>query len=185
MSIFDNHTSQESIEDFTKELKWQERLRTLVGFETSDGKRHLGYYDPIVNPCGDYREPNSVVERYIDEYGNEYCNVKLEFPVEAADFYYWDAEKDDYQLLVAPQKDNSDNSLKITSQAYQEWLIKDIKGTEITFFRMIREWLVLNAKCPSPVFMDKDYVIHCDSEIEINPDAIQHIPDYIKIANTK
>lgn len=104
MSIFDNHTSQESIEDFAKELKWQERLRTLVGFETSDGKKHLGYFSPVVNPCGDYRDSDSYIEQYVDEYGTEYRDVTKVIPIEVVDIYYWYSESGEYKLLPSPQK---------------------------------------------------------------------------------
>ena len=79
---------------------------------------------------------------------------------------------------------NGENILKILSKAYQEWLIKDIKGTEMDNLRNIREWLILNTRCSKPVYIDKEYIIHSEGEIVINADAAQHIPEYIKITST-
>ena len=43
--------------------------------------------------------------------------------------------------------------------------------------QMIREWLLLLAKCPSRVYIEKDFSIRSDEPILI--DAKQNIPEYI------
>ena len=64
----------------------------LIGFVTKDGNKHLGYYTPIVNPCADYWEPDSIVEMYTDEHGNEFKDVEEEVPVNTFPLYSWDNE---------------------------------------------------------------------------------------------
>ena len=61
--------------------------KKLIGFTTSDGKKHLGFYTPVPNLCGDCWEENSVVEIYTDEFGNEYKDVVEEVPVSTFPLY--------------------------------------------------------------------------------------------------
>ena len=53
----------------------------LIGIITENGDKHLGYYTPLVNPCADYWEPDSIIRMYTDEFGHDYKDVIEEFPV--------------------------------------------------------------------------------------------------------
>lgn len=179
MSIFDNHTSSEAIECHTKDLQMQERLTKLVGFVDDKEKKHLGYYSPIVNPCGDYNDPNSYIEAYKDEYRKEYRNVKGVFPIDVVDFYYWDLKKNDRQILPALVETTLEER---TASLFAKDLITNDTAARMAYLQMIREWILLNSKCSAPVFIDKEYDIHSDGDIAINPDVTE-IPDYIKFAS--
>ena len=156
----------------------------LIGFITSDGSKHLGYYTPIVNPCGDWQpdSPNQSesVEMYTDEYGNEYQDVKATFDVCAVSFYYWDFEQDRYEILPAPTK----NTLaERTAHLFSADLVTNDKEVIRAYLWTIREWLLLNAEITMPVYIDKELAIHSEGKISIHADAADMIPQYIKIEN--
>ncbi len=153
----------------------------LIGFVTKDGNKHLGYYTPIVNPCADYWEPNSIVEMYTDEHGNVYKDVVEEVPVSIFPLYSWNKESDDYQLLPTPHPTTLAERM---AHLFSEDLITEDKSIRMAYLWMIREWLYLNANCLQPVFIDKDFTIYSDGEIVINPDVAHSIPNYISIINS-
>ena len=152
----------------------------LIGFITEDGNKHLGYYTPIVNPCADYWEPDSIVKMYADEGGNEFKDVIEEIPISTFPIYYWDKESGDYQLLPAPAPSTLSEGM---ASLFSKDLITEDKSIRRAYLRMIREWLFINTKCSQPVYIDKNYVIRSEGEIVINADALSQIPDYIIIQN--
>ncbi len=52
--------------------------------------------------------------------------------------------------------------------------MEDSRPSEMGLRQMIREWLLLLAKCPSRVYIEKDFSIRSDEPILI--DAKQNIP---------
>lgn len=155
--------------------------KRLIGFVTKNGNKHLGYYTPIVNPCADYWEPDSIVEMYTDEHGNEYKDVVEEVPVSIFPLYSWDIESGGYQLLPAP---HPTTLVERMAHLFSEDLITEDRSIRRAYLWMIREWLYLNAKCSQSLFIDKDYNIHSDGEIVLNSDVAQSIPNYISIINS-
>ena len=160
----------------------------LIGFTTSDGRKHLGYRLSAEN-IGEPWEfgPSVYGYYYFDEDPNQINpinDVKEVFPVEEVDFFYWDSKTNKYQILPPPQKEKKEDSLKLFSAEYQERLITETNSPEMALFRMIREWLLLNATCSKPVYIHKDYSIHSDGMITIKDDSAKQIPDYIQIDNS-
>lgn len=152
----------------------------LIGFITKKGNKHLGYYTPIVNPCADHWEPNCIVKMYTDESGNEFKDVKEDFPICEIPLYVWDEQSDSYQLLSAPTPSTLAERM---SSLFSEDLVTEDKSLRKARLWMIREWLYINTKCSQPVYIDKDNVIRSEGEIVINADALSQIPDYIIIQN--
>lgn len=158
--------------------------KNLIGFTTSDGRKHLGYRLNI-GECWEFG-PSVYGYYYFDEDPNQrnpISDVKEVFPVEEVDFFYWDSESAKFQILPAPQKENNFDALSLFSAAYREWLIKDTKSVEMALYRMIREWLLLNANCTKPVYIHKDYSIHSEGSIVLSANAAKQIPEYIHINN--
>lgn len=151
----------------------------LIGFTTSNGEKHLGYYTTIVNPCGDINDSDCIVVLYTDEYGNEYRDVIEEYDVEPITCYYWDKEKGEKQLLPAPKPTTL---AERTAHLFSEDLITEDKSVRTAYLQMIRKWLILNTKGTKEIFIDKDFVIHSEERIEVNSNVINSIPDYIRIA---
>ena len=115
MSVFD------SIEYQIKEL--DENIRGdkgLTGFTTKDGKKHVGWYDPIYNPSGDIGEPDAVIEQYIDIYGHTYRDVVGTFDVKPFYCFFWESSNGEYCLLKYPVNDIStdNNSLRLFDESY-------------------------------------------------------------------
>ena len=159
--------------------------QNLIGFISSDGRKHLGYRLSAAN-LGETWEfgPGVYGYYYFDEdlnHINPISDVVEVFPVSDVDFFYWDSETNKFQILPAPQKESNYNALNITSAAYREMLITETRSAKMCLFRMIREWLLLNATCSKPVYIHKDYSIHSEGTIVINDDSLRHIPDYIHI----
>ena len=154
-----------------------------VGFTTSDGKKHLGYRISAAN-IGEPWEygPSYYGFYYFDETDDKYAPPVSDIidvsPVSAVDFYYWDTEQNDYQPLHLSGKDGTEGSL--FSSEYREKLSADSKPAEMERLRTIRRWILLNATCSMPVYIDKDLVIHSEGHIILNDD-IKEIPEYIRI----
>ncbi len=159
------------------------KSQLLIGFVTNDGKKHLGFYSPIVNPCGDYNNPDDYQERYTDVYGTKYSKVKGKCEICEVDCFYWDEFKNEYIPMPAylpPQEmTNEERTSKSVSGLFRKDLITSSPLLQMA--SMIREWLFLNAHCSAPVYIDKGGKIHSEGEIVINNDALQSIPDYIDI----
>lgn len=157
-----------------------------IGFTTSDGGKHLGYRLSAAK-IGEPWEfgPSVYGFYYFDEEQDRLAppinDIKDVFPVTVVDFYYWDAELNDYQRLSPSEEPSQESSLAIFSSEYREKLITDSKPAKMALFRTIRRWIILNAKCSKPVYINKDYTIHSEGEIVINADALSQIPDYIHI----
>ncbi len=161
--------------------------QNLIGFTTSDGRKHLGYRLSTAN-IGEPWEfgPSINGYFYFDEdpnLSNPVNDVKEVFPVESVNFYFWDSETNMFQIVPAPQKEKKDDALRLFSAEYREWLIYETKSVEMALYRMIREWLLLNSNCTKPVYIHKDYSIHSEGLISIKGDSAKHIPDYIHINN--
>ena len=151
----------------------------LIGFITNDGQKHLGYYTPVTNPCADYNEPDSTVEMYTDEYGNVHKQVSGSFPVNNVDFYYWDTQKNNYNLLEPPQKITLPEK---TMGLFAKDIITSETPIVISKYRMIREWLLLNAECTEPIYLDRNFLIHTNGKVDIINEK-SPIPDFIQFAN--
>ena len=134
----------------------------LIGFVTKNGNKHLGYYTPLVNPCADYWEPDSIVEMYTDEHGNVYKDVVKEVPVSIFPLYSRDNESEDYQLLPTPHPTTLAERM---AHLFSEDLITEDKSVRMAYLWMIREWLYLNANCSQSVYIDKDFTIHSKGRI--------------------
>jgi len=177
MSVFD------PVEKDLNKVEAYAKSHLLVGFFTEDGKKHLGFYSPIVNPCGDYNNPDVFQERYTDVYGNEYAKVKGECEICEVDCFYWDELKNEYIPMPAylPPKEmtDEDRTSKSVSGLFSKDLITSSPLLQVA--SMIREWLYLNAHCNAPVYIDISGNIHSEGEIVINNDALQSVPDYISI----
>lgn len=153
----------------------------LIGFITENGDKHLGYYTPIVNPCADYWESDSIIRMYTDEFGNEYKDVIEEFPVCEIPLYSWDEQSNSYQLLPPPAPSTLSERM---AHLFSKDLITEEKSIRLGYLWKIREWLYLNAKCSQPVYIDKDFIIHSDGEIVLKSDIAQSKPNYITIINS-
>lgn len=154
----------------------------LIGFTTSDGSKHLGYRLSSANLGENWKLGPSVHGYYyFDEDPNQrnpISDVQEVFRVDGVDFFYWDSETNDFKLLTAPEE-YKDDPLRILSAEYREWLIKGTKSSEMALYRKIREWLLLNAKCTKPVYIDKQFIIRSEGTIDINPEELDRVPDYI------
>lgn len=162
--------------------------KKLIGFTTSDGKKHLGFYTPVTNPCGEHWEEESFVELYTSVSGKEYRNVIEKFHVNPIKCYYWDEEKGSKELLPAPalpkpstSAETLANFYRFFSKDYQDSLITDDKGSRIALLKMIQEWLILNTKGAKGGYVDKEFVIHSEEKIQVNSDVASSIPEYIRI----
>ena len=153
--------------------------KKLIGFTTSDGKKHLGFYTPVPNPCGDCWEENSVVEIYTDEFGCEYNNVINQFHVDPIECYYWDNQMGDKQLLPAPALSKPTTHMERTASIFSEDIITNDRGVCMGRLREIREWLTLNTRGAKEVYIDKEFVIHSKEKIQVNSDAAGSIPEFI------
>ena len=157
----------------------------LLGFITSDGEKHLGFYTPQVNPCGNHSDSNVYKRIYTDVHGIEYDNVTGKCSISEVSCFYWDEIENDYKPLpiITPHR-------KIS---YAEKALESMKGlfakdliTSSPLPAMaarIQEWLFLNAQCEAPVYVDKIGKIHSDGKIEFNADIAQNVPAFINIAN--
>lgn len=177
MSVFD------SMEKDLNKVEAHAKSIIPIGFVTRDGKKHLGFYKPLVNPCGDNQSAEKCQKRYIDIYGNEYFDVTVECSICEVECFYWDELKNEYTPLPSITSP--------TPMGYEEKAMESMKG----LFRqdlitsnplpqvasMIRDWLFLNAHCEAPIYIDKSGRIHSDGVIIINQDAAQSVPDYLEI----
>ena len=176
MSIFDPKTMKQHVQEFRGD-------KGLIGFTTQDGKKHVGWYAPIYNPCGDIGDPESVVELYKDIYGKEYKDVKGTFTVSPFCCFYKDHSNDEYCLLKYPIYENeaNENPLQLFDESYRKALIEDDEPARHALRQMIREWLLINAQCQSSVYIENDFSVRSDAPILIHPSAKNSIPEYIKI----
>lgn len=145
-----------------------------IGFITSDGKKHIGYYAPIVNPCGDILEENSFTQAYKDEYGVVFKDVVSEFQISDMEIYYWNTKKEGYVLYENPKESSIDEKTAVLFS-------KDIVSSDKPCYDLIREWLIINTDCSSAVYIDKHFFIQTEGELHIAEEAVKDIPDYIKI----
>lgn len=180
MSIFDPKTNQEHVRELDEHIRGD---KGLIGFTTKDGKKHVGWYAPIYNPCGDIGDPESVVELYKDIYGKEYKDVKGTFTVSPFCCFYKAHSNDEYCLLKYPIYENeaNENPLRLSDESYRKALIEDDEPARHSLRQMIREWLLINAQCQSSVFIENDFSVRSDAPICINSDIKGSIPDFIKI----
>ncbi len=157
----------------------------LLGFITSDGEKHLGFYTPIVNPCGDYSNPDDYRKLYTDVHGIEYDNVTGECRISEVSCFYWDELENGYKPLPA--------FAPLRRMSYAEKAFESVKGLFAkdlitssplpAIAARIREWLILNAQCEAPVYVDKAGQIHSEGKIVFNDDVAQNIPEFMKIVN--
>lgn len=154
-----------------------------IGFITSDGKKHLGYRLSAAN-IGEPWEfgPSHYGYYYFEEGGDRYAppfnDIKEAFPVTIVDFYYWDVEQNDYKPLMAPAEMTLEEK---TASLFAKDLITNDNSVRIAHARQIREWLLLNAHCSSPIFIDKDFAIHSEKLITIKEDLEEPVPSFIRI----
>lgn len=155
-----------------------------IGFISADGRKHIGYRLSSASIGEPWMFGPSVHGYYyFDEdpnYDHPFDDVKEVFPITIVDFYYWDAEKNNYQILTGPSKTTL---AERSSGLFKEDLITNDKPTRLAYFRMIREWLILNTVCSAPIYIDKEYTIRSEGSIIINPDSIKQIPKFIRISN--
>lgn len=123
---------------------------------------HIGWYSP-------YRTP-----MYYDIYGQDYEEIETSSEVQPFECLYWDSEKGTYLSLPWPLTNEKDLKSVFDIKA----LVKDSRPSEMGLRQMIREWLLLHAKCPSRVYIEKDFSIRSDEPILI--DARLSIPDYVR-----
>lgn len=161
----------------------EQHVNSLTGFTTQDGKKHVGWYAPIYNPCGDIGDSESVVELYKDIYGNEYKGVKETFTVTPFCCFYKDHSNGEYCLLKYPiyEEEANNNPLRLFDESYMKALIEDDEPARHTRRQMIREWLLINAQCQSSVYIENDFSVRSGAPILIHPSAKDSIPEYIKI----
>ena len=139
-------------------------MSTLIKFVTKNGEEHLGWYDPHRTPM------------YYDIYGQDYEEIETSSEVQPFECLYWDSEKDAYHSLPWPlhvEEYKKDWKAIFDTQR----LIEDSRPDEMSLRQMIREWLLLHAKCQSRVYIEKDFSIRSDGQILI--DATERLPDYI------
>ena len=140
-------------------------MSSFIGFKTKDGKEHVGWYHPNLNPM------------YHDIYGQDYDEIESSFEVQYFDCFYWDAEQEAYLPLPFPMDAEKSSGLKLMNRDYRKELIENAETSKTYLRQMIREWLLLRAKCQAGVYIEKDFSIRSDGPILI--DALQTIPDYI------
>ena len=155
----------------------------MIGFVTKDGKKHLGFYAPVVDPFTD-----AFVYGIVDRAGRVYDNVEKTFDVNQIDVYYWDKDRKEYCLL--PQVKENDQEITITrtesmrSFATIQTHINDnidVHGWwERDRFEQIREWLILCSNCKSPVYINEKFEVFSDDEIIVKDSEQEDIPEYIK-----
>ena len=162
----------------------------LYVLTTTDGEKFLGHTAAIVNPCGDIAEPDSYKAGYVREGYSELIpanKILSAEKVEPFDCYYWDEETNDYVLFKIkyqePESMDPESSKKRKLDLFSlamdfdkmDKLIDDhVKLKKIS---AIRSWLLINAMCNGPVYIDSDYGISCKGEIIVlSKDAM---PDYI------
>ena len=154
-----------------------------IGFTTNDVRKHLGYRVSAAN-IGETWEfcPSVYGYYYFEEGGDKYASpisdIKDVFPVTMVDFYYWDAEQNEYKPLLAPPKTTLDER---TASLFTKDLITNDNSVRIAHARQIREWLLLNAHCSASVYIDKDFVIYSEEPITIKADLGEQVPDFIRI----
>lgn len=154
-----------------------------VGFLTSDGRKHLGYRISSADIGEPWEYGPSVYGYYYfeeggDRYAPPFNDIKEAFPVTIVDFYYWDEEENDYLRLSERYETVLEER---TASLFAKDLITNDKGSRIALCQMIREWLLLNAKCSKPVYIDKDFSIYSEGPIEFKSDIKEPIPEYITI----
>lgn len=155
----------------------------LLGFITRDGKKHLGYYTPLVNPCGDYNDPKDYQKRYTDVHGTEFADVIAECDICEVECYCWDEQENGYKPLPAyepPKRRSYDmQAFERAKGLFRKDLITSSPRPALD--RMIHEWLSLNAHCTAPVYIDQYGRVRSEGAIEIDKEAAQSIPGFIKI----
>ncbi len=140
-------------------------MSTLIKFVTKNGEEHLGWYDPHRTPM------------YYDIYGQDYEEIETSSEVQPFECLYWDSEKETYLSLPRPLA-NEEDKKEWNSVFDIKGLVEDYRSAEMGLRQMIREWLLLHAKCPSRVYIENDFSIRSDEPILI--DARLSIPDYIR-----
>ena len=178
MSIFDHKSIEQHVQNLDERIRGD---KGLTGFITKDGEKHVGWYDPICNPCADIGHPDSIVKQYTDIYGHTYRDVKETFIVKPFYCFFWESSIGEYCLLKYPLNDiaTDNNSLSLFDESFRKELIEDDGPSKKSLCQMIREWLLINSECDSAVYIEKDYSIRSDSIIKIKPDAKNVIPEYI------
>ncbi len=149
----------------------------LLGFITSDGKKHLGYYTPVVNPCGDYNNPEDYKDQYTDVEGKKYDNVIGRCEIYEVECFYWDEKENDYKPLPAFSLPKNDMCFEAVKERQKGLFSEDLlaSGNETKLIALkVRIWLFLNARCTAPVYVGKDWSIHSEGPIEIiGEDTVQ------------
>lgn len=139
-------------------------MSSLIKFVSKNGMEHIGWYSP-------YRTP-----MYCDIYGRDYEEIEASSEIQASEFLYWDSEKETYLSLPWPLTNDEDK--KEWSTVFDiKGLVEDSRPSEMGLRQMIREWLLLHAKCPSRVYIEKDFSIRSEQPIII--DEGQSIPEFI------
>ena len=158
-----------------------------VGFTTRDGRKHLGYRISATDINEKWKlGPDVYGYYYFEESGDTYASpisdIKDVFPVTIVDFFYWDEERNDYLRLSNPKT----TTLKErTASLFAKDLITNEKDIRLALIHNIREWLLLNAICSDPVYIDKNFTIQSEGLIIIKEGIKEPIPDYIKIKNNQ
>lgn len=139
-------------------------MSSLIKFVSKDGMEHIGWYSP-------YRTP-----MYCDIYGRDYEEIEASSEVQTSEFLYWDSEKETYLSLPWPLA-NEEDKKEWNSVFVIKGLVEDYRSAEMGLRQMIREWLLLHAKCPSRVYIEKDFSIRSEQPIMI--DESQSLPEFI------
>ena len=156
-------------------------------FETQSGEKHLGYFDLLVNPTGDYRNPDDTKERFLESrsskaYAKEdivswrYVEVKF-FYRESADSTYVEfvQQPEQLDLYDAEASKQRMQSLFDTCTDCSKW---ELSVREL--MPQIKQWLLFNAEIPSDVYVDEKFQIHIEGKIRFNSSSIA-IPGYIRL----
>ena len=160
--------------------------RVLYVLTDTEGEKFLGHTAALVNPCGDYWEPDSYKGGYVREGFQDLITedkIVSAVRIEPFDCYYWDTDVNDYVLYAVESPERESMDPESSKNRLQELvkMVRDIeerknslkKDLRLHQIAEIRSWLLINNKCNGPVYIDADLGVTCNGEqIEVDPNII-------------
>ena len=160
--------------------------RVLYVLTDTEGEKFLGHTAALVNPCGDYWEPDSYKGGYVREGFQDLITedkIVSAVRIEPFECYYWDTDANDYILYEVKYSEPESWDPESSKKRMQELvkMVRDIEARNYSLkkdLRMhriaeIRSWLLINNKCNGPAYIDADLGVTCNGErIEVDPNIL-------------
>ena len=149
----------------------------LLILKSSDGRRFLGHRACIVNPCGDYCNPEDYLEGFVQEGGSEFIRhdeITEATPIKPFPIHYSNSRGGEYRELT----EDSGVRLSLPDMLTEEGIEAMSESIKA---QSIREWLLLNVECDGEVWVDPSG-IRSEKEIRCQLPSSER-PSYINFTN--